>query len=41
MFEKEVEDNKPPYAFYSFNTKYELWKSGFQQRNYTSKGDLK
>lgn len=31
MFEKEAEDNKPPYAFCSFNTKCELWKSGFQQ----------
>ena len=31
MFEKEAEDNKPPYAFCGFNTKCELWKSGFQQ----------
>ncbi len=31
MFEKEAEDNKPPYAFCSYNTKCELWKSGFQQ----------
>ena len=31
MFEKEAEDNKPPYAFCSFNTKCELWKSGFCQ----------
>ena len=31
MFEKEAEDNKPPYAFCSFNTKCELWKDGFQQ----------
>ena len=31
MFEKEAEDNKPPYAFCAFNTKCELWKSGFQQ----------
>ena len=31
MFEKEAEDNKPSYAFCSFNTKCELWKDGFQQ----------
>ena len=31
MFEKEAEDNKPPYAFCAFNTKCELWKDGFQQ----------
>ena len=31
MFEKEAEDKKPPYAFCGFNTKCELWKSGFQQ----------
>lgn len=30
MFEKEAEDNKPPYAFCTLNTKCELWKSGFQ-----------
>ena len=31
MFEKEAEDNKPPYAFCTFNTKCELWKDGFQK----------
>lgn len=31
MFEKEAEDNKPSYAFCAYNTKCELWKSGFQQ----------
>ena len=31
MFEKEAEDNKPPYAFCGFNTKCELWKDGFQK----------
>lgn len=31
MFEKEAEDNKPPYAFCAFNTKCELWKDGFQK----------
>ena len=30
MFKKEAEDNKPPYAFCTFNTKCELWKDGFQ-----------
>ena len=30
-FEKEAEDNKPPYAFCAFNTKCELWKDGFQK----------
>ena len=31
MFEKEAEDNKPPYAYCSFNTNCELWKDGFQK----------
>lgn len=31
MFEKEAEDNKPPYAFCTLNTKCELWKDGFQK----------
>ena len=31
MFEKEAEDNKPPYAYCSFNTDCELWKDGFQK----------
>lgn len=31
MFEKEAEDNKPPYACCSFNTDCELWKDGFQK----------
>ena len=31
MFEKEAEDNKPPYAFCTLYTKCELWKDGFQQ----------
>ena len=31
MFEKEAEDNKPPYACCSFNTGCELWKDGFQK----------
>lgn len=31
MFEKDAEDNKPSYAFCAYNTKCELWKSGFQQ----------
>ena len=30
MFKKEAEDNKPPYAFCTLNTKCELWKDGFQ-----------
>ena len=30
-FEKEAEDNKPPYAFCTFDTKCELWKDGFQK----------
>ena len=30
MFEKEAEDNKPPYAFCALDTKCELWKDGFQ-----------
>lgn len=31
MFEKEAEDNKPLYAYCSFNTKCELWEDGFQK----------
>ena len=31
MFEKEAEDNKPPYAFCSIVTDCELWKDGFQK----------
>ena len=31
MFEKEAEDNKPPYAFCTLYTKCELWKDGFQK----------
>ena len=31
MFEKEAEDNKPFYAFCTFDTKCELWKDGFQK----------
>ena len=31
MFNKEAEDNKPPYAFCTFDTKCELWKDGFQK----------
>ena len=31
MFEKESEDNKPPYAFCTLDTKCELWKDGFQK----------
>lgn len=31
MFEKEAEDNKPPYAYCSLNTNCELWKDGFQK----------
>ena len=31
MFEEEAEDNKPPYAYCSFNTNCELWKDGFQK----------
>ena len=31
MFEKEAEDNKPPYAFCTLNTNCELWKDGFQK----------
>ena len=31
MFEKEAEDNKPPYAFCTFDTNCELWKDGFQK----------
>jgi hypothetical protein len=30
MFEKEANDNKPPYAYCSFNTNCELWKDGFE-----------
>lgn len=30
-FEKEAEDNKPPYAFCTLDTKCELWKDGFQK----------
>lgn len=51
MFEKEAEDNKPPYACCSFNTGCELWKDGFQKGaefgynkanewHYPSKGEL-
>ena len=31
MFEKEAEDNKPPYAFCTLDTECELWKDGFQK----------
>ena len=31
MFDKEAEDNKPPYAFCTLDTKCELWKDGFQK----------
>lgn len=31
MFEKEAEDNKPPYAYCALDTKCELWKDGFQK----------
>ena len=31
MFEKEAEENKPPYASCSFNTNCELWNDGFQK----------
>ena len=31
MFEKEAEDNKPPYAYCTLDTKCELWKDGFQK----------
>ena len=31
MFEKDAEDNKPPYAFCALDTKCELWKDGFQK----------
>lgn len=31
MFKKEAEDNKPPYAFCTLDTKCELWKDGFQK----------
>ena len=31
MFEKAAEDNKPPYAFCTLNSKCELWKDGFQK----------
>ena len=31
MFEKEAEENKPPYACCSFNTGCELWEDGFQR----------
>ena len=31
MFEKEAEDNKPPYAFCALDTNCELWKDGFQK----------
>jgi len=31
MFEKEAEENKPPYAYCSLNTNCELWKDGFQK----------
>ena len=44
MFEKEAEDNKPPYACCSFNTGCELWKDGFQKGaefwHYVKDGDL-
>ena len=30
MFEKEAEDNRPPYAFCTLDTKCELWKDGFK-----------
>ena len=31
MFDKEAEDNKPPYAFCTLDTNCELWKDGFQK----------
>ena len=31
MFEKEAEDNKPPYAYCAIDTNCELWKDGFQK----------
>lgn len=31
MFEKEAEDNKPPYAYCTLDTNCELWKDGFQK----------
>ena len=31
MFEKEAENNKPPYAYCALDTKCELWKDGFQK----------
>ena len=51
MFEKEAEDNKPPYAFCTLDTRCELWKDGFQKGaefgynkanewHYPSKGEL-
>ena len=51
MFEKEAEDNKPPYAYCGLDTKCELWKDGFQKGakfgynkanewHYPSKGEL-
>ena len=51
MFEKEAEDNKPPYAYCALDTKCELWKDGFQKGaefgynkanewHYPSKGEL-
>lgn len=31
MFEKEAEENKPPYAYCTLDTNCELWKDGFQK----------
>lgn len=31
MFEKEAEENKPPYAYCAIDTKCELWNDGFQK----------
>lgn len=31
MFEKEAEENKPPYAYCALDTKCELWNDGFQK----------
>ena len=31
LYDKEAEDNKPPYAYCSFDANCELWKDGFQK----------
>ncbi|MBR6081233.1 MAG: hypothetical protein IKP60_13910 [Treponema sp.] len=31
MFEKEAEENKPPYAYCALDVHCELWKDGFQK----------